>query len=141
MTTKDYLGMLRNIDRRIKHKMEQAQQYRDIAENMGGMNFDIERVQRSKKNDMMAQAVVAALDKEHEASELVLKLTNLKIQILGQLDEMENDEYYNLLTGYYIDNLSFSKLAERENRSYKNVKRHFERAIECFEREYGTTYL
>ena len=141
MDTRSYLGMMKNIDRRIKNKLDEAQRWRDIAEGRGVQNFDNDRVQTSQLPDMMAQAVVNALECERRASDMAIRLTKVKAQIIDQLDGLEDELHYNLLYGFYIENQNHTDLAAQEGYTYRNIKRKFEDALKAFERAYGETYL
>lgn len=141
MDTRTYLETMKNIDRRIKNKIDEARRWREAALGKSSQDYSKERVQTSPTKDMMAQAVVNALECERVASNMAMRLIKVKSQIISQLDNMEDELYYNLLHGYYIEGKTYTQLAADEDFSYRNVKRKFEDALSAFEVKYGDTYL
>lgn len=140
MDTKEYLSQLWNIDNRIKDKMKEANRWRDIAESTGGNNYN-ERVQTSRKYDNLGDAVAKAVDCENESNELAKELIYLKNKIIKQIDNIGNELYYNILKYYYVEEYGLGRIAVIENYSYKQLKRYYNQALECFEEKYGEEYL
>ena len=140
MTTKEYLGKLKNIDNRIRDKIEEADKWMSIAERQGGNSCD-DRVQTSKKYDKMGDAIALAVDYEAESRKLAKELTVLKNKIIKQIDAIENELYYNILKAYYIKEQGFGEIAYVEHYSYKQIRRYYEQAINAFETKYGSEYL
>ena len=64
MTTKEYLYQLQNIDRRIKDKLRESTEWREIAM-CNTIQIPEVNVQASPKQDVMADAVANAVDYEH----------------------------------------------------------------------------
>lgn len=139
MLTKAYLNKLNNIDRRIKDKLEESEKWRAIAESTG-QNDCKERVQSSPKYDKMADAVTLAVYFEDESKEEAKKLVILKDTITKQIDGIGNELYYNILKSMYINGYDLTKIGEIEGYSYKQIKRHYEKAIVCFGEKYGYEY-
>lgn len=136
MDTKQYLGQLNNIDRRIKDKLEEAEKWKAIAMSTGNANYE-EKVQSSPKYQKMADAVTLAVSFEEESKEKAKELTVLKDKIIKQIDGIENELYYNILKSMYINDCDLSKIGYQEGYGYKQIKRHYERAIICFGEKYG----
>lgn len=143
MTTKEYLGQMRNIDRFIKDKLEEAEKWRAIAENMTG-NLNEICVQTTKQPDKMANAVIKLVDLLRESDEEALYLINIKETIIKQIDElyrMGYDKDYMILKSYYVQERSLAYIALESQYSYKQIKRNYEKAIQRFESIFGDTYL
>lgn len=143
MTTKEYLGQMRNIDRFIKDKLEEAEKWRAIAENMTG-NLNEICVQTTKQPDKMANAVIKLVDLLRESDEEALYLINIKETIIKQIDElyrMGYDKDYMILKSYYVQERSLAYIALDSQYSYKQIKRNYEKAIQRFESIFGDTYL
>lgn len=139
MLTKAYLDKLNNIDRRIKDKLEESEKWRAIAESTGQSDYK-ERVQSSPKYDKMADAVTLAVYFEDESKEEARKLVVLKDTITKQIDGIGNELYYNILKSMYIHGYDLTKIGVIEGYSYKQIKRHYEKAIVCFGEKYGYEY-
>lgn len=140
MDTVSYLGILKNIDRRIKNKLLDAQRWREIAEGNSSHDYENSKVQTSPTADMMAQAVVNALECERQASDMANNLIDVRAQIISQIDGMEDELHYNLLYGYYLENKNYSALARQEGYTYKSIKRKFKTALKEFEKKYSGFY-
>jgi small nuclear ribonucleoprotein (snRNP)-like protein len=143
MNTKEYLGQMRNIDRFIKDKLEEAEKWRAIAENMTG-NLNEICVQTTKQPDKMANAVIKLVDLLRESDEEALSLINIKETIIKQIDElyrMGHDKDYMILKSYYVQERSLAYIALDSQYSYKQIKRNYEKAIRRFESIFGDTYL
>lgn len=143
MTTKEYLGQMRNIDRFIKDKLEEAEKWRAIAENMTG-NLNEICVQTTKQPDKMANAVVRLVDLVEESDKLALDLINLKEKITNQIDELHRLGFnveYTILKSYYVHERSLAFIALDSHYSYKQTKRNYEKAIRRFESIFGESYI
>jgi hypothetical protein len=143
MNTKEYLGQMRNIDRFIKDKLEEAEKWRAIAENMTG-NLNEICVQTTKQPDKMASAVIKLVDLLRESDEEALSLINIKETIIKQIDELYRmgfDKDYMILKSYYVQERSLAYIALDSQYSYKQTKRNYEKAIRRFESVFGEKYL
>lgn len=143
MTTKEYLGQMRNIDQLIKDKIEEAERWRSIAEKMTG-NINEICVQTSKEPDKMANAVVRLVDLMEESDEQAVNLIELKHKVIQQIDGLHDLGYikdYNILKSYYVQEKSLSLIARECYYSYKQMKRLYEKAILRFGEIYGDTYF
>lgn len=136
METSQYLGQLKNIDRRIKDKIKEADRWRDIADGRTSIAIT-ERVKSSKKYDRQGDAIAIAIDFEEESRLMAIQLENLKYKIIKQIDEIDNELYYNILKSFYIQEKSFTEIAAEEGYSYKQIKRYFDKSIEYFNNRYG----
>lgn len=140
METHEYLSQLKNIDRRIDDKLEEAKSWYLQAQNIGGKELSADKVQTSKKADPMADAVVYYLTCCDEASELAHKLAEKKKTILKQLDGLDNEKHYNILKAYYLKNKSLIEIGYDEGYSRSQIRRIYLSALESFERKYGKSY-
>lgn len=140
MTTKEYLGQIRNIDNRIRDKIEEAERWRNIACKTGNSSMSENKVQTSKSFDPMGDAVSLAVDYEKESMQMSIDLTKLKHKIIWQIDNIGDDLYYNILKSYYIKQNSLMETSHILYYSYKQLKRHYEDALKMFEEKYGNEY-
>lgn len=140
MDTKTYLGQLKNIDRRIKDKIEEAEKWKYIAVGTSsGMESD--KVQTSPRYDKMGDAVSLAVDYEKESRELARRLTLLKHKVIEQIDQMESELFYNILKEYYIKNMSLAQISVELGYSYRQTTRFYREALISFEKMHGNEYL
>ena len=141
MDTRTYLGQLKNIDKRIKNKISEAEKWREIALSTSGGKLDDIKVQESGNHDKLGTAVAMAVDYERESERLAEELTTLKAKIIGQIDGMEDPLHYNILYLLYVENKRFVEVAVMIDYSYKQTKRHYNNALKSFEEKYGKEYL
>ena len=135
METSQYLGQLKNIDRRIKDKIKEADRWRDIADGRTSIAIT-ERVKSSPKYDKQGDAIAIAVDFEEESRMMAIQLENLKDKITKQIDGVENELYYNILKSFYIQEKSFTEIAAEEGYSYKQIKRYYDKSLEYFGKKY-----
>ena len=140
MNTKEYLGQMKNIDRRIKDKLDEAEKWRGIAISTS-VNIGEVSVQTSKKPDKMGDAVALALDYEEECRQLAICLIDIKHKITQQIDSMENVVYYNILKSHYIRGNKLEIVADEIGYSLKQTNRLYKKALMNFEEIHGHLYL
>lgn len=140
MNTKEYLGQMKNIDRRIKDKLDEAEKWRGIAISTS-VNIGEVSVQTSKKPDKMGDAVALALDYEEECRQLAICLIDIKHKITQQIDSMENVVYYNILKSHYIRGNKLEIVADEVGYSLKQTNRLYKKALMNFEEIHGHLYL
>ena len=139
MTTREYLGQLKNIDKRIRDKIEESERWYGISTGTGYTLKEI-NVQTSKKFDKMENAIIMAIQYEEESRELSVYLTKLKHHIIQQIDGMTNERYYNVLKDYYIRDMTIKDIAKKQNYSTKQMGRIFDSALDSFEGMYYENY-
>lgn len=146
MTTRTYLNQLKNIDNVIKNWLEYAEKCRNDALPSSPKLSDM-KVQSSHEPDRMATSIVKALDYEKNAVEKASELIELRHHIIYQIDGMRNidnedaDTYYNILMGYYINDLKTQDIADLYNYSPQHIRRLHGKALDAFEKKYGVEYL
>ena len=141
MDTRTYLDQLKNIDKRIKNKISEAEKWRDIALSTKGGALDDVKVQETLNPDKMGSAIAMAVDYERESERLAEELTALKARIIEQIDGMDDPLHYNILYWLYVENKRFVEVAVMVDYSYKQTKRHYNNALDAFEAKYGKEYL
>ena len=139
MTTREYLSQLKNIDKRIRDKIEEAERWYGISTGTGYTLKEI-NVQTSKKFDKMANAIIMAMQYEEESRELSVYLTKLKHHIIGQIDGMTNETYYNVLKDYYVRDMGIKDIAKKQGYSTRQITRIHESALATFEDMYYENY-
>lgn len=139
MTDREYLSQLKNIDRRIKDKLEEEQKWRDIATNTTSKLSDM-KVQTSKDPDPMGTAITKAVQYQRECAELAVQLVDLKNTITMQIDNVGDDKTYNILKMLFVQGKDYSEVAVELKRSYRHTVREIDTAIKKFGDKYRDTY-
>lgn len=144
MNTKTYLSQLWNIDKRIKDKLAEADKWMEIAYGRSiGKSKEIKHdtIQTSHEPDKIADAVVKSIDYYHEAVELSKDMVEKKHTIEKQISSIVDDNHYNILHAYYVEDKTLGDIADETHYSRKSIKRKYEAAIIHFEKLYGACYL
>ena len=139
MTDREYLNQLKNIDRRIKDKIEEEQRWRDIATNTTTKLSDM-KVQTSKDPDPMGSAITKAVTYQRESAELAAALVELKNTITTQIDNIEDDKAYLILKMVFVQGKDFSEVAVELKRSYRHTLREVDNAVKKFGDKYRHLY-
>lgn len=142
MQTEEYLSQLKNIDNRIKDLMKEADKWFDIATTTGSIDYSADKVQTSPKPDRIGDLVGKVVDYQERCKRLAKEKIELKHTIIEQIRSLGGEEMsYNILYGRYVENKSLNRLAVENEYSYRRIKGLHKKAIEDFEKTYGTLYL
>lgn len=140
MTTKEYLGQIENSSRMIQNKLSEIYQLKTMACSVG-VSSDKERVQTSGSKDMLGNTVSKIVDLEKETDKMVDGYIEKRKHIISQIDSLKNKDYYNVLTLRYVLNNTFDEISEKMNYSIRNVFKLHGRALQEFEKLYGSEYI
>lgn len=132
--TRAYLNQLKTIDKRIKYKLDEAEKWRNIAENHSSHISEV-RVQTSPKPDKMADAIVKALQYEEDSYALADKLVVTKSELIREIDSME-ERHYIILNLAFMQNKTYKEMGAELDCSYNNVKGSLRDAIKAFGEKY-----
>ena len=144
MTTERYLEQITNIDRRIKDKLADSRRWEEIAiaRSMGGsLSQEGERIQSSPKPDKISDAIIKAVDYCRQAEEQANELAKVFRVITEQIDGIDDEVFYNILRGKFVDGKSLTILADDMGFSTRTIFRKYDDALVCFETKYGESYL
>lgn len=114
---KSYLRQVEMLVARIKNKLIERQQWKDIAvgitASVGG-----DRVQTSSSQQKMADAVIRCVDMEAEIDRLVDELVNTKRDVIATIEKLDSPTEYNVLHKRYIQFMTLQEIADSYNRDY-----------------------
>ena len=117
MEAKDYLKQVEKLDLRIKNKLIEQQQWRDIAMGITA-NMEGERVQSTGAKTKMADAVERCVDMEAEIDRLIDILIDTKKEVIQTIEKLDSATEYNFLHLKYIQFLSLQEIADYYGRDY-----------------------
>ena len=140
MTTKAYLSQIERLDKMIQNKLSEIYQLKAMACSVGVSN-EGERVQKTSDKDKMGSAVAKIVDLENETNKLVDKFVAKRNKIIEQIDNIENVDYYHVLSMRYVSRNTFETIAENTNWSIRKVFSLHGKALLEFEKLYGSEYL
>lgn len=131
METKQYLNQILRLDRQIKNKLAEIYQLRTMAESIT-VATDKERVDSSGDKDKLGCMMARIVDMEREVDNLVDK----RCEIINQIENVDNVEYYDILAKVHILGQDIKVIAIEKNVSYRHFFRIYGKAIKEFEKKY-----
>lgn len=140
MITKDYLNQISRLNRMINNKLTEIAQLRELSCSISAVKNE-ERVLSSSDQDKIGTTYAKIDEMERNLDKMIDEYIEKKNLIIGQIDSIENEEYYNILFSRYIEKKTFEVIATEMNFSYRNITRLHGRALKAFEDKYGETYL
>ena len=140
MDTKQYLQQISRLDRMIQNKLAEISQLRELAMSVSAVKNE-ERVQTTPNFDKIGTAYCKIEEMEEKLDKLIDEFVDKKNLIISQIDEIENETYYEILFARYIEKKTFEKIADEMAYSWRQVIRLHGRALQEFERVYGNMYL
>ena len=117
MEAKEYLRQAEKLDLRIKNKLIEQQQWKDIALGITA-NMDGERVQSSGAKSKMADAVGRCVDMEAEIDSLVDILVDTKRDVIQTIEKLDSATEYNVLHMRYIQYMDLQEIADHYGKEY-----------------------
>lgn len=140
MTTKDYLNQISRLNRMINNKLTEIAQLRELSCSISAVKNE-ERVLSSSDPDKIGATYAKIDEMERNLDRMIDEYIDKKNTIIGQIDSIEDEDYYNVLFSRYIEKKTFEVIATEMNFSYRNVTRLHGRALKVFEEKYGDSYL
>ena len=140
MDTKQYLSQIERLDKMIQNKLSEIYQLKTMACSVTVSN-EKERVQTSSDKDRLGSTVAKIVDLEKETDRLVDSFIDKRNHIIGQIDGLDNVDYYNVLSMRYVGRDTYEEIANKTNWSIRKVFSMHGEALKEFERLYGSEYL
>lgn len=140
MTTKDYLNQINRLDKMIQNKLSEIYRLKTMSCSIT-VSTEREAVQTSTNKDKLGSAISKIVDLENETNVLVSNFIEKRNNIISQIDDMDNVEYYQVLSLRYVNQNTFEEIAENTNWSIRKIFSLHGRALQEFERLYGNEYL
>lgn len=126
---KKYLLQVKKIDLRIKNKLIERQQWKEIAESITA-NMDGERVQSSGSQEKMADAINKCIDMEAEIDALIDELIHTKREVITTIEQLESPTEYDLLHKRYIQFIELKDIAVIYDKDYTTITTTHGRALQ-----------
>ncbi|MBR3298913.1 MAG: sigma-70 family RNA polymerase sigma factor [Clostridia bacterium] len=132
MTAKEFLNQAYRLNELIASNVEELERLRDLAVRITGINYG-ERVQSSRDPDPpFIRYLDDIREMEKKLQRELCELVELKKQITGSLEKMEDREERLVLTYRYFDNRTWEQIASLLNVSDRTVHRVHASALRNF---------
>lgn len=140
MTTKDYLNQMSRLNRMINNKLTEITQLRELSCSISAIGNE-EKVISSSDPDKIGATYAKIDEMERNLDKMIDEYIEKKNLIIGQIDGIENEDYYDILFSRYIEKKTFEVIATEMKYSWRQIIRLHGKALKAFEEKYGNTYL
>jgi DNA-directed RNA polymerase specialized sigma subunit len=124
----------------INNKLAEVSQLRELSRSISAVKNE-ERVMSSSDPDKIGSIYAKIDEMEHNLDNMIDEYIEKKDLIIGQIDGIENENYYNILFSRYIEKKTFEVIATEMKYSWRQIIRLHGNALKSFEEKYGNTYL
>lgn len=128
MNAEEYLQQVEKIDKIIKNKLLEKEQWLDMARSTAAPGFG-EKVQSSPNPNRMSYAVERFCDIENEINAYIDLLYDTKRDVVSVIESLKTSEY-ELLHHIYIQYHTLKEAAKEMSRSYSWVKTNHSIALQ-----------
>ena len=140
MTTKEYLGQIRDARRRMNEKQAEINRLRDRLVNIT-VNLENEHVSSSSDPDKIGSMIATILDREAELKEYVDSCMKQEREITALIDSIEKTQLREVLYWRYVEEMTFESIAVTcMDITFRHVLRLHGQALKEFEEKYGALY-
>ena len=133
MTAKEYLRQIRLLDDKINQRMQEAEEIRQLAYGLKAVEIRQDAVQTSPTGDTMTARVGRYVDIEREIDGMIDYFVGLKHRIIGEIQELSDRRYVDILFMRYVQYRSFEEIAVEMHYAYKWVCDLHGQALAAFE--------
>ena len=119
MRAKDYLNQIKLLDIKIGQRITELNQMRDRISLIAGIDYSKDRIQTSPEAGN--RQIEAMVDFENELLGMIQKERDLKHTIIGQIQQLENPIYVDILFRRYVECQSFERIASDMSYAYHYV--------------------
>ena len=134
---KKYLMEIQKLEEQINQRLEELSSLKAMY-GLKGCGLS-EKVQTSKKGDSLENEVIKCVELEKEIKDLIDKFSAKKHKIIGQIHELKDLRYINVLHMRYTRYMSFESIAVELNYSYDYVRVIHKKALKNFESAHKIT--
>lgn len=139
MDVKEYLNQIDRLDKMIQNKICELEQIKQSLTSIS-IPYDREKIQTSGEKDKIGSAVCKIIDIENEITELVEQFTQKRKTIVNQIDNLENSDYYHVLSMRYVLKKTFEEISYNTNWSIRKVFSLHAKALVVFDEKYKNFY-
>ena len=135
MNVKRYLNRIRLLDTKINQRIEQAEDLKRRAFSLGSPEIKADPVQSSPNQDQLAEAVSRYVDMENKINDMIDRFVAMKDKIIGEIQQVEDPRYCELLYKRYVEYKSISEIADEMHYGYEHTCRLHGRALQAFDKQ------
>lgn len=132
MTSKEYLEQIYKLDHKINAMELRSQEYERLSCSTPGLSYG-ERIGSNPNRNLKAPFVKWIMKKDEidrKIKQLKSDLDTLKAEAILKIEELENEDYKNLLVLKYLKFQTIEEIASKLYTSVATVKRWHIKALE-----------
>lgn len=136
MTAKEYLRQIAALDAKINGRLKQLENLKHLAAiTRSPSDISPDKVQTSLEGDRMAAIIAEWVDIEREIDDDVDKLVRTKHRIIGEIHQLVDARYIQILELRYVELMTFEQIADEMGIVLRHVYRLHGGALEAFRKE------
>lgn len=120
MTGREYMENIRRVRRDVRLLMEQIERDSNLAQGVTAIRYDVDRVQTSPAGDRMGDIVGRILETTNTLYDRIILLQGLEEEARAMLLKLD-EEHERVLVYRYVDEMSWTSVAEKMGYSEKHV--------------------
>ena len=120
MNAKQYLMQIKLADIRINNKIAEKQQLYSMATKVTS-TWSQDKTGGNQATDKIGNMVAKIADIEAEINRMIDEYVDLKNRIIHQIEQIEDERYYNILHKRYVQYKDFSVIASDMCYEYKSI--------------------
>ena len=133
---KEYLNQIKELNVAIRHRQMEVEELREAVMNSSA-KLDANRIRTdSPDQDQLAARIARYCDMEKEVDAMVNELIELKHTIIGQIQQLGDARYMEVLWMRYVDLQPFDEIADQMGYSLQHVFMLHGQALEAFNLKY-----
>lgn len=136
MTAKEYLRQIAALDAKITGRLKQLENLKHlVAVSRSPSDITPDKVQTSLEGDRMAAIIAEWVDIEREIDDDVDKLVRTKHRIIGEIHQLADARYIQILELRYVELMTFEQIADEMGIVLRHVYRLHGGALEAFRKD------
>lgn len=139
MQVKEYLNTVNRLNRIIQNKLSELHQFKELSLSIPAIE-NKERVQTTPDFDKIGKVLAKIDEMERELDGKMDEYIAVKDMIVGQISDIPDEKYYNILFSKYVENKTLEKIADEKMYSFRHTTRLHSEALADFEDRFGNTF-
>ena len=139
LTTVEYLGQIERLETMIQNKEMEIHRLENMARGLSSPSLG-DKIQTSSSKDKLGDTVAMMEDEIARLTDLIAYYLELRARIIQQIDDMESNVYYQVLSLRFVQKKSYDEISTAINRTKRQAIRQTEDAITEFEKIYSKYY-
>ena len=138
LSPKEYLTQIFNLDKKIDDKIRERDAIMSTL--LKGTDSTKEPIYSNLPSSPVENTVIKLMDHNDEVNHQIDELVNLKIQIAGEINQLEKETHKMVLKERYLHCKKFEEIAVEQNYDYRHITRLHGEALKEFEKMFPSKF-